>query len=335
MKKILVFCALLMALLVAACGQGTVQPTQAVATPSATRAGTLVPYAGPSATLTLTPTSPNTATPLPTATPTPRTHVVGKNEDMWGIAFAYGVTLDDLLTANPTVNPRAMRVGTTLLIPAPQSTPTIDPKHPPQPTPITLALDPPVCQASASGGMWCFTSASSSQSFDVESVSVAIHLFDQDSGQISTQTAYPPLNRLQAGGFVPLAAYFPPPAPQHFQASVELVTALPLPADSGRYLAVDASDPQVTIAQDGLSAQVAGSFQLAAGQAGSGNASITAVAFDQDGHITGLRHWEPAQALDAGQPVNYQLTVYSAGAPINKVVVLTEAIPAMTATPPG
>ncbi len=323
---------ILTALLLGACSPA--EPTPLQPTASATRPGTLVPYAGPTRTLTPTPTNPDTPTPLPSATPTPRTHVVAKNEDLWGIAFRYGVTLDDLLTANPTVNPRAMTVGTTLLIPAPQYTPTIDPKNPPQPTPVSLHLDQPVCTGTASDGLWCFTSAGNSQAFDVEGVSAAIHLLDKDSGALVTQEAYPPLNRLPAGGSLPLAAFFAAPAPQNFDASVELLSALPIPTDAGRYLALSEDTPQVKIAADGLSAEVSGTVQLGDGQPAAGVVTVAGVAYDQDGHIIGLRTWEPGQPLSAGSSMDYSFVVYSTGSPIASVQVFSEAIPQMEQASP-
>jgi len=38
---------------------------------------------------------------------------------MWTIAQKFGIRLADLRAANPDVDPRAMRVGTVLVIPAP------------------------------------------------------------------------------------------------------------------------------------------------------------------------------------------------------------------------
>src|SRR5574340_764512 len=147
-------------------------------TPTPTRAGELATYSGPAPSTTPSPTNAATNTPLPTATPTPRTHVVKAKEDLWGIAWRYGITLEDLLTANPTVNPHFLSVGSELKIPAARYTPTPDASHPPLPTPIGLVLADPYCYPSHEGGLWCFTTAQNGQAFSVESLSASIQLYD-------------------------------------------------------------------------------------------------------------------------------------------------------------
>jgi LysM repeat protein len=313
-----------LALLLGACAPAS---PQATATLYATRAGTLKPFTGLAGTATLTPGEPDTPTPLPSATPTPRSHTVRKGEDMFGIALRYGVTLDDLMKANPTVDPRWLSIGTVLIVPAALYTPTPDPKDPPQPTPVGLALDVPNCFVSGDGGVWCFLSAENSQEFSVEGLSVNIRLYDRDSGQIIEKSAYPPLNLLTPGGFLPLAAYFPPPAPQSFDASAELLSALPVPADSGRYLGVQQSDVNIDITEDGLMAQVSGTLYLADAAASARSLRVAAAALDASGRIVGLRRWDSAEGLSAGATQPFELLVYSAGPAIENVIVLAEAIP--------
>ena len=300
---------------------------------SATPQETLRPYLGPTFTATPSPTNPATATPLPSATPTPRTHVITNSEDLWGIALRYGVTLEDMMTANPTTNPRFLRVGDTLHVPAPLYTFTPDPQHPPLPTPVSLTLSAPVCAATAAGGLWCFTSAADEQAFDVEGVSAVITVRDRANGQITTQTAYPPLNRLRAGAWLPLAAYFPAPAPDDYEVSAELRSALPIPAEGGRYLELAEGSPQVVVAADGLSARVTGDLSLAQGQSGPAGVLLAGVAYAADGSLAGIRNFEPDAPLESGQTQPYEFTVYSTGAPIAQVVVLSEASPLAAPTP--
>jgi len=313
------------ALWVSGCSPSSARPLEF--TPSATRAGTLVAFLGPTPTVTPSPTSAATLTPLPTATPTPRTHVVRRNQDLWGISLLYGVTLDDLIRANPDINPRAMSVGAELSIPAPLYTPTIDPDNPPLPTPVNLGLDVPNCHIGAGGGVWCFSSARSQQEFSIEGLTAVIRLYDQKSGEIQSQTAYPPLNLLPPGGSLPLAAYFPPPAAQIFEASIELVSALPVPPEGNRYLALTIEDAQKKINLDGLSAEVVGELALSDLQATAALVSVAAVAYDQTGQVVGIRLWESENPLAAGQVLEFRLFVYSAGAPIARVAVMAEAIP--------
>ena len=116
-----------MMLLLASCAPSTpVVPTPTVRTPAAV---TLTPYGGAPSTPTPSLTPADTPTPLPTATPTPRLHTIRRGEDLFGIALFYGVSLQDLLTANPTTNPYALRIGDQVVVPAAQYTPTIDPRN--------------------------------------------------------------------------------------------------------------------------------------------------------------------------------------------------------------
>ncbi|MFH1474273.1 MAG: LysM domain-containing protein [Chloroflexota bacterium] len=97
--------------LVAACGGGAT-PTPA---PTETPAPTDI-YLPTEAPASETPA----ATEEPAATPAAGTrYTVKKGDTMWAIAQSAGITLADLRAANPDVDPRAMRVGTVLVIPAP------------------------------------------------------------------------------------------------------------------------------------------------------------------------------------------------------------------------
>ena len=57
---------------------------------------------------------------VPAKTSTPRTHTVASGETAIRIAHRYGVSLDALLSANPGLNPKRMRIGLVLNIPSPE-----------------------------------------------------------------------------------------------------------------------------------------------------------------------------------------------------------------------
>ena len=61
-----------------------------------------------------------TATPVPTPTPepTPEVYVVAKGDTMSKIAKKYGVTVDEIMAANPQIkNPNKIQIGDEIVIP--------------------------------------------------------------------------------------------------------------------------------------------------------------------------------------------------------------------------
>ncbi len=118
----------------------TPQPTD-TAMPTDTPA----PSSTPSATASPTGIPTDTATPEPTATNTPQlasapasaqTYTVEGGDTPYDIANRYDITVAELMAANPDVNPRLMRVGQELNIPAPgQAAPTPAPSDTPTATP--------------------------------------------------------------------------------------------------------------------------------------------------------------------------------------------------------
>ena len=61
--------------------------------------------------------------PTPTAAPTPRLYVVEDGDTPWDIALKFRMSVDDLLAANPGVNPSLLRPGANLVIPGPGAPP--------------------------------------------------------------------------------------------------------------------------------------------------------------------------------------------------------------------
>jgi len=96
--------------LVAACGGGatpTIAPT---------------PVLTPTPSDLLAPSEPSAEPSSPTEEPTASAgtkYKVRKGDTMWAIAQEFGISLKALREANPDVDPKQMRVGTVLVIPAP------------------------------------------------------------------------------------------------------------------------------------------------------------------------------------------------------------------------
>lgn len=267
--------------------------------------------------------TPATPTPLPSATPTPQTHVVVKGQDMFGIALYYGVSLEALQTANPTVNPNFLSIGTSLVIPGEgRPTPTV---ANPTPTALPVQTLDPNCLPSQEGGLWCFVAVTNPGDGRLESLSARLRLASP-AGEYREVEAYSPLNLLEPGEQMPLAAYFSGPLPQEVQITGEILTALPVSDEDLRYLPARLEGIIFEVVSGGLSAEVSGEI-LVEGEAQAQTVWVVLTAYDAGGQVVGLRRWENEQPLLVGERLAFVAQVYSLGPVIARVEALVEARP--------
>lgn len=250
---------------------------------------------------------------------------------MYSIAFLYGISPQQLMTANPDVNPRAMIVGTELLVPVtptpPQAAPTPTPTVAlsPTPTPRYCTLHTPDCYSDALGGLWCFVLIENSEDGALENVSALITLGEGDSAR--QEISIMPLNLLPAGKALPLVAYFQPPVTEDTPVSAEVDFLLPVMADDQRYLSVDILETSVGKNQDGRVATVSGTLSLSANQPDAEYVWISLTAFDAAGKIVAVRRWEQAAGMAAGSALSFTTTLYSLADAIDRVDLIVEAQP--------
>lgn len=269
-----------------------------------------------------TPTPPG---PLPSPTPTPLTYAVKAGDDMYGIAYRFGVNVEALLAANPKVNPRVMSVGTLLIIPnGGRATPTV---LAPTPTPLPVSLGDLTCYPTQDGGLWCFLPVQNQLKDAVENLTARVRVAGISSKNTLEASASTLLNRLPAGASLPLVAFFPPPAPDPFQASAELLSALPVASGDARYLNARLENTRIDIDPAGLSARASGAVSLERQGNKANTVWVAAVAYDAQGRVVGVRRWENPQPLSPGDQLSFDLTVYSLSGAIQHVDLLTEARP--------
>ncbi|MDY6845854.1 MAG: LysM domain-containing protein [Chloroflexota bacterium] len=316
---------LLALVLLSSCVRATPQPD---VTPTRTRDGTLRPY--PSDTPSGTPLPTDYVSPTPSATITPTAtqvyYDVREGDDMYGIAFGYGISPQAIMTANPTINPRMMGPGTSLLIPitpVPGATATATLALTPTATPPYAALQPPDCYHDAVDGLWCFVLLENNQGGALENVSAEVTV--KMGEDVRTETAMMPLNLLPAGASLPLVVYLEGPIPEEFSASAEVDFLLPVMPDDQRYLDVELVDQEVTIRDDGSRADISGTANIPEEGSGARYLWINVTALDSDGHVVATRRWEGESALSAGAQAGFNLTLYSLGGAIDRVEILAEA----------
>lgn len=275
------------------------------------------------------PTATPTLTPSPTPTGTPVYYQVDADDDMFGVALRYGISLEALLTANPTVIPYAMGVGTLLLIPITQTPPppANTPEQGGQQTPAPGASLQTDCYRDRTGGVLCFALAVNDTEKDQENVSAKVTLTGADGEYTRTQTAILPLNLLKAGQSLPLLTYFQAPTPEQFSASAVIDFSLPVPENDTRYLSAEPTDLEVSCARGNLSCAVNGSVALQPDSAQAGALWVLAVAYSQDGRVVGIRRWDAPNSGGSAVPLEFSMLIYSAGPEIERVEVFAEARP--------
>lgn len=322
-----IFFIILMMLLIAGCGL-QVQPT--TETPGITLEGTLRPYPSDTPTLTPLPTGYISPTPSPTITPTltPVYYTVRDNDDMFGIALRYGISLEALKTANPTVLPNWMGVGTVLLIPiTPQAAISPSPTLmlSPTATPLYSDLHEPVCYPDGTGGLTCFVLVENNTAEALENVGGVLTLTDTQSGESVRQSGIMLLNLLQAGTAQPILVNLEGPIPADYSVSFAVDVLFPVPENDTRYLKLVLSGQTITYSQDKRSASVAGSLQADDDERGADLVWVLAVAYDSEDRVVGVRRWEAEENLRPGSQLDFSVNIYSLGGLIERVELLTEA----------
>ncbi len=303
-----------------ACGRPTLSG-EAAATAS------LRPYRPPTTTPTLR-SIPATIEPLatPAPTPTPLTHVVANGDTLLGIAGTYGVSLDDLLLANPGIDPGLLRIGQGILIPGPEGQPVGI--LAPTPTPVALDYSTPSCYRTPAGAYWCLVLVTNPTLASVEGITALVTLVDREGAAMASSEAVAPLNLLPAGSSLPLAAYFPPQDSAALGAEFQPISALEVGGVEERYLPVVVNRTVDEAGADRRQWQVQG--YLALGEAAIADAGwlvILLLAFDENGGLAGFTAQQLPAGLAPGETAPFDLTVFSLGPAIARVEVLAEAQP--------
>jgi len=262
------------------------------------------------------------ATSPPAPTSTPFLYQIQSGDTLLVIANRYNVTLDDLLAANPEIDPNFLIVGEEIIIPTGGESLAAFPS----PTPVPVSIpEPPKCYPSPDGGLWCFAVVLNQHDQAVENLSVRVSLLAEGE-LIEEREAIPPLNLLPAGETTPVMVRFDPPLPGDVSVRAEVQSALPLAPDSGRYLAVEVDVAETSIQAD--SAQVSGSIRLADADSPPAEQIWLAVfAYDQQGFPVGMRKWTAQQPLEPGGEIDFDVLVYTVGPAIADIGIMAEARP--------
>jgi LysM repeat protein len=297
---------------------------QATATPSATP-DLLQPYHTATFDLSSAQT-PSATLQLVFPTPTPLTYTVVAGDTLNGISQKFGVSLSDLLAANPEVTGSTLSIGTVLTIPTtPISTPFSGP------TPVPLSFNRVDCWPSGDGGLWCFAAITNTTGDTLENLIAQISLLNVNGEVSATQTAMAMLDILPPGKSTALATLFPPPIPAEAVPRAQLATAVRILPNDTRYAPVTLENVLVTVDWSGMTAQVSGQVAPKSGntvpEIPAGRVWVAATAYDEAGRVVGVRRWESGAVLPAGGTLPIDFLISSTGPAIDRVELLVEARP--------
>jgi LysM repeat protein len=265
------------------------------------------------------------ATPTPTATPV--TYAVQAGETLLGIAIKFGVSLEALQAANPTVEARFLSIGTVLIIPPPEGdfVAVATNLAPPAPAPVTLGQ--PACYEVASGSLYCLLDARNPGELPIENVSVRLTLAGSDGLPLLVGVAYAALDVIPAGEAAP-AGLLVQPAPSvpvmAIGAEVVTVNLAGEPAPAGRAVPLEII---------GLSGQAGTKEQALTAQARNASGATLAQAwwvltlYDAQGSVIGYRKQSMGGAMAPGEVREIAASAASLGGPVDHFVLQAEGRP--------
>ena len=297
---------------------------ESTSTPTVSPPKRLTPYASP--TPSLEPVSSTsvviTPTELPTPTPTPMTYVIVEGDTMLAIALRHGISLAELQAANPDVNARLLSVGTELIIPLGE----IIPSSPMTATPIPVNLTSTDCYP-VPDGVWCYLLVTNDRSRELENLSARVLLYDGSGELVAEGTAIAALNKLPEDNKIPLVVFFPGRFSGQLTALTNVLTAQRVPKNDERYLNAWLEIDEVVISDDGLLAELSGSYGIPAKSVPGNLTWIVAIAYDSEGRVIGVRKLELFDTLEPGAIQDLTLEVFSLGPSIAEVKALIEVQP--------
>jgi len=231
--------------------------------------------------------------------------------------------MDDLQAANPEISPNTMSIGQVINIPSNPENPSGEPT----PTPAPFTIREIECYPTASGGMWCLVLIHNDFSEFMENVSAQVTLVDSSNGTLASQTALLPLNILPPDTSLPLAVFFPPEIPFDAKPQVQVLTAIRLLPNDERYLPATVNNTLVQVNADGRSARVTGWVSLPDETPAGSQVWVAGTAYDEAGHVVGVRRWEWNSGLAPGGRLPFEFMVSSLGGKIARVEFAVEARP--------
>jgi LysM repeat protein len=299
-----------MALALSACGQVVVVETPTLAPTLEVTADPSLATVPPRPTVTSalpTATKPNT----PTPSPTPVTHVVQPGETLIAIALQYGVTVAAIQSANGIVDPAALQVNQTLIVPiGAEGTEEESGLLLATPTPVSFVIEGFDCHEQLVGSLWCLGEVVNSSQASIENVHVRVRLHNAAGEELARQEVQAALDLIQPGQRAPFGILFAPAPEGAERFSVETVRAEASTEPASRYAPLELAEVEA--------GPVGALFEVTGSVVNPGERAVTAIMvvvtiYDADGQVTGYRQSRLAEGLPPGERLPFAVSLMPYG----------------------
>ena len=264
----------------------------------------------PTSTVVPLPTEPP---PTPTPTATPIVYQVQSGDTLLGIALQYGVTVDALQLANPTLRPELLQIGQQVFIPAGaagEGGQLSAPALLPSPTPIPLELSDLACFETPVGGLLCLGEVYNLTQEMVENVQVAVELYDVDGKLAAHQSSWVARDMIPAGETSAFGVLFESPPAEVGAQRALLQSGEAVTREGNWYLDLAAVDHQGGFA--GSVYRVTGAVENT-GAGPAAQVTVYVTLYDEDGVVTGFRQLAVTDRLEPGAGVPFDVRLSPAG----------------------
>lgn len=304
----------------AGCGQVITRPTVTPVPPTATVAITAMVTQRPTAT-----PAPYTPEPTftPTVTPTPVIYAIRRGDTLGAVAARFGITVAALQEINGITDPRSLRIGQELIIPAaaapadPAVTPTLTP------VPVTYTVENLYFAELPQGGLYVLGEVVNPGDQPLEQVEISLSLRDADNQVLATTQGGTVTDYIEAGGRGPIAVVFDS-APRSFDNYV-VQPVRGLPGYLGNYYR------DLTIRDAAGSGDIPGAYTITGqvvnvGPEDAVEVSLVVVLYDGLGRVIGVRRAEPDHnVIPRGGHTNFTIEVVPATGPVARYAVIPQA----------
>jgi LysM repeat protein len=248
---------------------------------------------------------------LPTLTPTPVIYVIKKGDTLLAIAREFGVTVQGIQDTNGITDPRRLRIGQEITIPAKEGG-GAEPTAIPTPTPVALEIQGLAFHRTPVDSLWALGEVANLSGQPAEEVQVEVTLHDGQGQFLDRQAAFAQLDILAAGGRAPFALLFDTPPSSFAQYQIRVLGGVPSTHLGPRY-------PDLVIKKDlgewldENNYQVRGEVHNS-GQADAEKVVVVVTLYDDEGRVVGARTVEiAAEVFLSGAMAPFEVTLTPLG----------------------